>query len=117
MAIETVPCQYCGKEIAKSGIKNHEKSCANKQNKEENLMEDVAVNSSNEVLSELKEAEPAVDIVEEPVKEVKLVEVKLIQDLTCNIAGVLYSFQKDVVYEVPENIKEILVRANMLRAI
>lgn len=117
-------CSICGKEIAISGLKNHEKACARKQGV--NIEEDTdMLNENEEVLAPEDGLEVAEDAVVEPESEleinpqpkIKLVRVRMNDNLECSIGGINYQFEKDGEYEVPENVKRILLNAGYLGAI
>lgn len=48
------------------------------------------------------------------IEPVKMVKVKLNTSHRCNIGGEWYSFQANKQYNVPENVKNILMGANLL---
>lgn len=99
MADEKIICQYCGKSFSKAGISNHEKSC--KKN---------PVN--------IVEVESIETIVEVPVApKVKVVPVKLKQKFECYIGDRYWRFAKGEIVEVPVNVKDILLRADLLEMI
>ena len=104
---EKVTCQFCGKEYSKAGIANHEKACLmNPENfaKEEDVEE---VKEDVEV------------VVEAPVEEVKptMCKVKLKESIECYIGDTYYRLKANEVYEVPENVKNVLNTADLLQAI
>lgn len=94
-------CQYCGKEMSKAGIVNHEKACSE--------------NPANKV-----ETKPVVK--EEATKEVAkatetLVTVKIKSELNCYIGDRYYRFNAGQVCEVPQHVKDRLMGAGLLEAI
>lgn len=64
----------------------------------------------------VEETEPEVTLIQNTNKplESKKVKVKLKADHKCNIGGEWYYFSKGGTYTVPENVKNILVEADLL---
>lgn len=86
-AEEKVVCRFCGKEVSKAGIANHEKFCPeNPENKEK-------------------------------AKEAELVEVRMKSSIECYIGDQYYRLKAGELYKVPENVKDVLRRAGLLDAI
>lgn len=92
-------CQYCGKEMSKAGIANHEKACSE--------------NPANKVVETKKE----VATVKEKPETEKLVTIKVKSELNCYIGDRYYRFNAGQVYEVPQSVKERLMGAGLLEAI
>ena len=129
---KTGTCSICGKEIAISGLKNHERACA-KKNEEANTNEEelkvMEETNTVEPLEEVKEAEAVeeptveevpeeeVEVVTKPQPKIELVEIKLAEHVNCFIGGTRYTLQKGEVVSVPKNVKEILKTAGYLQAI
>ena len=101
---EKVACQFCGKEYSKAGVQNHEKACLMNP---ENFAKEEEVNEEVEV------------VVEAPVEEVKpaMCKVKLKESIECYIGDTYYRLKANEVYEVPENVKNVLNTADLLQAI
>ncbi|MBO8161147.1 MAG: hypothetical protein H0Z24_05875 [Thermosipho sp. (in: Bacteria)] len=123
---DKVKCQYCGKFFSEKGIKKHEKSCyknplnANK-NEEVIIIDEDKKEEEVKVLKKLekqeqetkKEEVTLVVNTKKPV-EPKKVKIKTKKYHRCHIGGNWYEFFPDKVYTVPVNVKEILLRANIL---
>jgi hypothetical protein len=105
---EKVACQYCGKEISKAGIANHEKACP--ENPKNKVIDDTTVETP-----ETLEVAPVVQIVTEPVK--KLVEVRMKESIECYIGDRYYRLAKGKVELVTPEVKERLKNADLLDAL
>ena len=46
---------------------------------------------------------------------IRNVKIKMAQNHSCSIGGVFYHLEKDKQYNVPENVKAVLVRAGLLQ--
>lgn len=69
-----------------------------------------------EKLNEIAKEEEVVTIVEQTKKApTPMVKIKLVKDHRCSIGGEWYSFQAGKQYNVPEQVKNILLRANLLQ--
>lgn len=128
---KTGTCSICGKEIAISGLKNHERACAKKN--EEVITNEEEVNNMEEVKTvepieeveavveeptvEAPEVEEEVEVVTNPQPKEELVEIQLREHINCFIGGVRYTFDKGQVALVPKHVKEILRTAGYLQAI
>lgn len=127
--VKTGTCSYCGKEIAISGLKNHERACAKKLNIEveeadttgcevvdcvDNI-EEVDSIDTIEVEPE-DEAKEELEVITESKPKVKLVDIRIAESICCHIAGTRYNFHRGEVYQVPENVKQILWEAGLLLA-
>lgn len=99
MADDKVTCQYCGKRFSKSGIQNHEKSCK--------------LNPVN--TPEVSEVAEVAEVKVAP-KE-KLVKIKLKQKFECYIGNRYWRFANGEIAEVPENVRETLLKAGLLEMI
>lgn len=126
---EKVACQYCGKEIAKPGLKNHEKSCAeNPDNKKEKIVDVSPLNvltldldfdkePEEDVEKETKEPETVEEEATTPVKVAPkkvLVPIKLKMDLNTYIGNQWYRCKAGKEELVPTSVKEILMKAGLL---
>lgn len=105
-----VECQYCGKEFSEKGIKMHERSCPEKPEEAE-----VEINVED------NEEENTVEIVTENVKQEpvkpKKVKIKMKKDHKCNIGGNWYVFKADKQYDVPVDVKTILSKHDLIKAL
>jgi hypothetical protein len=123
--IEKVACQFCGKEIAKVGIKNHEKSCpenpANKVPAEGEQSPEEVLNVSGEGAGAPEEgageAPSTVTVVAEDEVREKEVEVLMNESIECYIGNKYWRLKAGEKYPVPESVKEILKNAGMLKAL
>lgn len=129
MAKDVVKCQYCGEEFNSRGIKSHERACSkNPDNKEV-----ITVNPKKE---EVKEEKENIEIISPDLKdkierklndevalvknekkpyEPKNVKIVLKKYHRCNIGGNWYEFFPDKQYIVPENVKKILMKVDLLK--
>lgn len=97
-------CQFCGKEMSKAGIVNHEKACSeNPANK---------VEETKEVAEATKQVTKEVKPISEP-----LVTIKVKSELNCYIGDRYYRFDAGQVCEVPQHVKDRLMGAGLLEAI
>lgn len=101
MAEEKLVCQFCGKEFSKAGIANHEKSCK--------------LNPANATpIEAVAEGQaPVINVA----PKAKLVTVKLNRKFECYIGDRYWRFAHGEVAEVPEHVKETLLRAGLLEMI
>lgn len=114
-------CSICGKEIAISGLKNHEKACA-KKNEEAKLSEEEVLEVAEEATNEPEEVIDGslideVEVITKPQPKQELVKIKLANDINCFIGGIRHTYHKGQVVEVPKNVKDILMTAGYLQAI
>lgn len=118
--LKTGECSYCGKEISLSGLKNHERACARKMGQDLVDIEEVNQPEVEELTDTILESNDAgmdeLEVITQDKPKVKLVEVKLSQNICCYIAGTRYNLHKGEVYQVPENVKQILMEADLLLA-
>lgn len=110
---EKVVCQYCGKELSKAGIANHEKACPKNPKNIINEEETDAVVTETAVTEEA----PAVQVITEPITKEKLVEVKIKDSIECYIGDRYYRLKKGEVVEVSEEVKDRLKSADLLDAL
>jgi hypothetical protein len=121
--IEKIACQYCGKEIAKVGIKNHEKSCPeNPANKvpaegENQSEENLNVSDATGAPEEGAETSPELKIVAEDEVIEKEVEVQMKESIECYIGNKYWRLKAKERYTVPASVKEILKNAGLLEAL
>ena len=99
-------CKYCGKKVSLSGLKNHEKACAKKQEEEVKIEPEAQVDTTE-----------TVEVAINPKPKKDLVKVKLSEAINCYIGGVRYTLAKGEEAEVPSNVKEVLKTAGYLQAI
>lgn len=105
------------KEIIVDDVKEVKKPANKKLNKKEVVEEKVLVDEepTGTVEKLLKAKEEVVVTKEEPkVTPQTTVRILLNQDHKCNIGGNWYCFKKDKHYNVPENVKNILMKAGKL---
>lgn len=96
-------CQYCGKELSKAGVANHEKACSE--------------NPANKVTEKVVEATPTLEPQKQEKQIEELVTIKIKTDLNCYIGDRYYRFIAGEVREVPQTVKERLMGAGLLEAI
>jgi ribosomal protein S26 len=116
MAVDIVKCQFCGKSMPKTGIKNHERACSmNPDNMKD--AEEVKVVADNEE-ADNEEINDTEDIKKQEVNVVvdapTLVKIRAKYDINCFIGDTWYRIPKGAEREVPQNVKDILNRAEML---
>lgn len=118
--IKTGKCEFCGKEVAISGLKNHEKACAKKHKGTKKETEIGNKEVAEEVITseniEVEEEPVEVEVITKQQPRVKLVDIKISESICCYIAGTRYNFIKGEVYTVPENVKNVLMEAGFLLA-
>ena len=102
MADEKLTCQFCGKEFSKAGIANHEKSCK--------------LNPANAVPVEEAPVVGEVPVINVAPKA-KLVTIKVNRKFECYIGDRYWRFAHGEVAEVPEHVREKLLRAGLLEMI
>lgn len=106
-------CQYCGKEISKAGIMNHEKACS--ENPANKPQEEAQAEVVTEETVEVREQE-AVEQPKEAVHE-DLVTIKVKTAINCYIGDRYFRFSAGEVTQVPQSVKERLMGAGLLEAI
>lgn len=121
--VKTGTCSYCGKEVAISGLKNHERACAKKVNNEveANTTDSEVVECLDNIeevesIDTIEETKEELEVITESKPKVKLVDIRISESICCHIAGTRYCFHKGEVYQVPENVKQILWEAGLLLA-
>jgi hypothetical protein len=130
MGVKKEKCQFCGKEIASSGLKNHEKHCAENpevisakaeaaeaEEEEVEEAEDEDEEETEEEARITKSSAPDLGDEEDDETPDGYVEVITTLDINPVIGDTRYHFNQGVPQKVPENVKEILLRAGVLRAI
>lgn len=130
-----VACKYCGEEYSARGISSHERNCSeNPENQEKEVVEEVdnevepiVVDEeekdseveimSSELKKKLTDTDEEVTLVKNDKKplEPKKVRIVLKKYHKCNIGGNFYEFRPDTRYDVPENVKTILLGADLLK--
>lgn len=101
-------CQFCGKEISKAGLINHQKACS------ENPANKPAEVEETKVANKVEETKEVATV--EQVKP-ELVTVKLRESINCYIGDRYYRFNAGHTYEVTHTVKERLMGAGLLEAI
>lgn len=124
-----VKCQYCGKEYSDRGIQAHERACSenpvNQTNEEVVLVdktkeeeEIVLVSKETEQkIKDIQEDEVTITKVNSKPPEPKKVKIKMAEYHRCNIGGQWYELFEDKTYNVPPNVKDILLKAGKLMPI
>lgn len=104
-----IECQYCGKEFSEKGIKMHERSCSEKPEENEVTLDTgVEENDDIKIVKDYAKQEPA---------KPKKVKIKMKKNHRCNIGGNWYVFKADKQYDVPVDVKEILSKRDLIKAL